>query len=127
CAFLPESAGVRQDALRAAAAAPSWAHAQAALAERYGLSEGRMSAVRCALCREALDAAFDTMAGPQRARKILDMSVALAPAQAEAVLGVQAALELLRAGPQAEQALDALARARPELAALLRQARRRRD
>ncbi len=123
CAFSSEGAVADADALRAAAAAHSWPHAEAVVADRYGVSAAQMAAFRCALCREALATAFDTLTGPERVERLLGVCAALAPVQVEAVLAIQAALELLRAGPEAEAALDALAEEHPHLAALMRQRR----
>jgi hypothetical protein len=73
-----------------------------------------------ALCRMAVQAAFDTPAGADRAKRALAKHAQLGPDQAETVLAMRGVMELLEGRPGAEVGLRAVCRRYPGVEELIR-------
>jgi hypothetical protein len=103
--------------IRQAQTAAAWPAAEQALKRSSGLNADEVSSLRAVLCRQAVVEAFGSEQGTKAAASALGKYADLAPAQAEAVLAMAGAIELVRAGAEAAPALKVMAKRQPELAA----------
>jgi hypothetical protein len=93
-----------------------WLTAAEGLTTEHELAPEQISALQCWLCRRIVSRAFHSGADRDRAATALQRHAALAPTQAEAVLGMRGAQKLLESGPDAFAPLIDLLENRPDVA-----------
>lgn len=93
-----------------------WLTAAERLESEHGLDPEQTSALQCWLCRRSVRRAFLGASDRERAATALQRHAALAPTQADAVLGMRGAQRLLESGPDAFAPLIDLLENRPGVA-----------